>query len=51
MGLNKWEIYELLKGNTNYDCKDLFNSDIQQIVEGIQEYVSSKRDDTYDKYI
>ena len=39
MGLNKWEVYELLKGNNNYSCKELQYTDKQEIIEGIEEYI------------
>ncbi len=39
MGLNKWQVYELLKGNSNYSCKELQDTDKQEIIEGVEEYV------------
>lgn len=40
--LNRWEVYELLKGNPQYNLKDLKDTDKQELVEGISEYVISK---------
>ncbi len=42
-GLNKWEVYELLKGNERFDCKQLYETNLEEIIEGIVEYIYSNR--------
>lgn len=40
--LNRWEIYELLKGNKNYKLEQLNNTNKTEIIKGIEEYIYSK---------
>ncbi len=40
--MNKWEIYELLKGNSKYNLNDLEKTEKAEIIQGIEEYVYSK---------
>lgn len=41
--MNRWEVYELLKGNTVYDIKELEKTNKEEIVEGIVEYLITKK--------
>ena len=43
LGLNKWEVYELLKGNKRYSYEQLNKTDREEIIEGIKEYVYSNK--------
>ena len=42
LNLNRWEVYELLKGNKNYNVDQLKHTEKQEIIEGIAEYIFSK---------
>lgn len=39
--MNKWEVYELLKGNNRYTLNELENTDKEEIIKGIKEYIYS----------
>lgn len=40
--MNRWEIYELLKGSKKYCIDDLDGSTEIEVIEGINEYLLSK---------
>lgn len=42
LSLNKWEVYELIKGNSRYSYEQLNNTDKKEIIEGIKEYIGSR---------